>query len=238
MAFRRCPDCGAEWWDEERCTDCGAELVDIPAKDEDRLDDRIRRRAALPDTDAEPPRLSRFLGFVVDYFILTVLAVILSLTAGHAETHVVHGRRIREQVSPTAALVVYAVFVLAYATVSVATWGRTPGMLATGVAVETVDADGAGSPPSWGRAGLRALIAMGWFALPAVVPDSSLTGPAATALSWVWFLWPIVVFAPILIDTRRRGLHDLASGTVVVRRPTRALSRQIPWLSSMGRSRD
>jgi uncharacterized RDD family membrane protein YckC len=238
MGFRRCPDCGAEWWDEERCTDCGATLVEVPVDGgDDEPAERVGPGSGDVAADAEPPRLARFLGFMIDYLVLSVFGAALSVATGHQRTRIVGGRHVREQVVPTVVLVVYGVFVLVYATVSVAGWGRTPGMLATGVAVEPTDRASHAPRPSWVESVLRALIGMGWLAVPALIPENSVTGTASTIVGAILYLWPIVVYAPILFDQKRRGLHDIATGTEVVRRPTRSIGRQLPWLSSMGRGR-
>ena len=243
MAFRRCPDCGAEWWAEETCLDCGAALVDIPDESDASADDEPVRPDGVPlppplvvDGDPEPPRLARFLGFFVDYLVISMVAVALGALTSDTRVRFHHGKRIEERISPTWALAAYGVFILVYATVTVARWQRTPGMVATGLAVERVDADGTGRPLTWAGSAIRALLAMGWFAIPPLIPEDAVDGAFASVLSWIFFLWPIVLFAPILIDVQRRGLHDLALRTRVVRRSAPDWARAISGLGG-GRRR-
>ena len=237
MAFRRCPDCGAEWWNEEKCLDCGGTLVDVAdegATDRDapEADGMPVRPVVVLDDDREPPRLARFLAFFVDYLLISMVAVALGALTTQTEVRFDGDKRIEERVSPTWALAIYGVFILVYATVTVAKWDRTPGMMATGVAVERVAADGDGRSLTWAECAIRALIAMGWFAIPPLIPGDALDGPAADVLSWTFFLWPIVVFAPILVDPGRRGLHDLLLRTRVVRRPSPQWANTFSQLSS------
>jgi uncharacterized RDD family membrane protein YckC len=172
----------------------------------------------LPPTIGEPelapPRLRRFLGFVVDYLILAVVGTGLSLLWGHTVTRIQDGKRVKLHETDAVALWIYAAVVLAYATVSLVQWGRTPGMYATGL--EVTDRDG--RRLTWQASFLRALIGLGWLALPALVP-ASIDDTTASVLSWIVFAWPFVVYGPILIDPEGRGLHDRAVGSEVVRSP-------------------
>jgi uncharacterized RDD family membrane protein YckC len=168
----------------------------------------------ISEPDLAPPRLRRFLGFVVDYLILAVIGTGLSILWGHTVTRIQNGKRVKLHETDTPALWVYAVIVLAYVTVSLVQWGRTPGMYATGL--EVTDRDG--RHLTWQTAFLRGLIGFGWLALPALVP-TSIDDTTASVLSWILLAWPFVVFGPIMVDPSGRGLHDRAVGSEVVRSP-------------------
>lgn len=98
-----------------------------------------------------------------------------------------------------------------YTFVMVAVLGATIGKLVMAVRVETYDR---GELPGWRRAGLRVAV---FTALPlsligVVVPAMS------EALAFFAMVWSLIVVVSVLADTERRGLHDKAAGTVVVRR--------------------
>lgn len=69
--------------------------------------------------------------------------------------------------------------------------GQTMGMRAWRIAVRGED----GTPPSWGRLALRFVVAI-------------LGSACVVGLAWMFF------------DAKRRALHDVAAGTVVVKLPT------------------
>ena len=83
--------------------------------------------------------------------------------------------------------------------VPTALWGQTPGKIAAGTRV-VVEEDG--SLPGWRRAAVR-------WAVPGIAGRLPYVGPAVS----------LAVMASLVIDRRRRGLHDRAAGTIVVRVP-------------------
>jgi uncharacterized RDD family membrane protein YckC len=93
--------------------------------------------------------------------------------------------------------VVVGVWVL-YQTVAVARWGKTLGALAVGVRIARYSD---GNRPSLEQSAMRAL-------LPAVFP--AIRVPILNA-GWV------VVYMAALYNPLRRGFHDMAGGTVVIR---------------------
>jgi uncharacterized RDD family membrane protein YckC len=114
-----------------------------------------------------------------------------------------------------------AALTAAYDIAPVAIVGRTVGKL---VAATRVVVDGDGRVPGWSRSIAR-------WAVPALptllVPYAS--GGASRLLAFT--VWPIVVYAQILFDPMRRGLHDRAAGTVVVLVP--AMTRRA-WRDESG----
>ena len=91
---------------------------------------------------------------------------------------------------------------LAYVVGMIAVRGQTLGKAALGARV--VDA-GTGAVPTLWQASTRAVVP-----LAGVVVDVAL-GVAAVGAFWV-----LTVYGWLLVDERRRGLHDRAAGTVVV----------------------
>jgi uncharacterized RDD family membrane protein YckC len=166
-----------------------------------------------------------------------MVLVVLGLIVSDTRVRFDDGRRVTRHVLPSWSLAFYGVFIVVYATVSVAKWQRTPGMVASGIGVERVGPDGSGSQLSWSTSAIRAIVATGWFAIPPSIPLDTMDAPYADVLRWIFLIWPIVVFAPILIDPQRRGLHDLLLQTRVVRRPPPQWARNLPGLASGRRAR-
>ncbi|MEO1065158.1 MAG: RDD family protein [Actinomycetota bacterium] len=121
------------------------------------------------------------------FVILTVVGVDVDLEAGEIES----GDRLLVAVAVIVALVV------AYQTVLIARRGATIGKAAAGVRVVRADD---GSIPVWDRSLLRALVPQGAGAVPVI-------GLALVS----------AVYGAALFDRHRRGIHDLAAGTIVVR---------------------
>ena len=80
-----------------------------------------------------------------------------------------------------------------------ALWGQTLGKIAVGTRVV---AESDGSLPGWRRAAVR-------WALPGVLGRLPYVG--------IWV--SLAIMASLVWDPRRRGLHDRAAGTIVVRVP-------------------
>jgi uncharacterized RDD family membrane protein YckC len=89
------------------------------------------------------------------------------------------------------------VFGAAYTIVPVAIWGQTLGKLAVGTRVV---AESDGTLPGWRRSVIR-------WAVPGI----------AGRLPYVGLWVSLAVMASLVLDKRRRGLHDKAAGTIVVR---------------------
>lgn len=101
---------------------------------------------------------------------------------------------------------------LVYEVALVAVRGQTLGKMALGTRV--VDA-GTGSLPTLWQAATRAVLPMA-----GVVIDVA-TGTAAVGAFWV-----LAVYGSLLLDDRRRGLHDKAAGTLVTALPTTVARRR------------
>jgi uncharacterized RDD family membrane protein YckC len=93
--------------------------------------------------------------------------------------------------------VLLLLFGAAYTIVPTALFGQTPGKLAVGTRV-VVEADG--SLPGWRRSVIRWFVSQGVGRVP-----------------YVGILISVVVTGSLLFDDRRRGFHDKAAGTIVVR---------------------
>ena len=86
-------------------------------------------------------------------------------------------------------------------------WGRTLGMLATGIKV--VDGESR-NRPGWMQSSIRwSVMTAPWIA-SAVVGDN-------WQIQLILIVTQIAIYAPILWDQRGQGVHDLASRTMVVR---------------------
>lgn len=84
-----------------------------------------------------------------------------------------------------------------------ATWGRTIGKRA--VSIRVVTTDGRAAPPSWAQSFVRV-----------VLPEVLFLSPSDT-IAGVAPLWWLAIYLPVFFDPWRRGLHDRAAGTRVVR---------------------
>lgn len=89
------------------------------------------------------------------------------------------------------------VFGAVYTIVPTALWGQTPGKVAVGTRV-VAEVDG--SRPGWRRSAVR-------WAVPGFLGR----------LPYVGILVSLVVTGSLVLDPRRRGLHDKAAGTIVIR---------------------
>lgn len=111
---------------------------------------------------------------------------------------------------------------LAYSVVGHALFGRTVGKKAFGVQV----LDLRGELPGWSRAALRdalPIVAAGVsivreLSAPAPDPSRSPDATGPTAVESVFLLWAALEVVTMLTNRRRRALHDLIAGTVVIRR--------------------
>ena len=91
----------------------------------------------------------------------------------------------------------------------VAIWGRTLGKLLVGTRVVSLESE---DIPDWSGAGRR------WI-LPATVGIVAIAAPPVGLFASVA---SIAIYAPVLWDPLRQGLHDRMAGTVVVYEPPRA----------------
>lgn len=103
---------------------------------------------------------------------------------------------------PAMAAALSTVAYLLYEVTMVLARGQTVGKLALGTVV--VDSHGGGRPSLW-QASTRAVVP-----LAGVVVDVAI-GSAVVGAFWVF-----AVYGSLLVDGRRRGLHDRAAGTEVV----------------------
>lgn len=93
--------------------------------------------------------------------------------------------------------VLLSVFGAACTIVPTAVWGQTLGKLAVG---SRVVAEADGTLPGWRRSTIR-------WALPGL----------AGRLPYIGLWVSLVILGSLVLDPRRRGLHDKAAGTIVVR---------------------
>lgn len=100
-------------------------------------------------------------------------------------------------------VVAAAVVEAVYEIPQLALWGRTVGKRALGLRVVTTD--GRELPPSWAQAFVRVALPDALF----LSPSDSIAGVAP--------IWWLAIYLPVLFDPWRRGVHDRAAGTRVVR---------------------
>lgn len=102
---------------------------------------------------------------------------------------------------------------IVYAVAPVAVWGKTPGKLV--VRTRVVRIDGL-EPPGWRVAALRGVVpVLPDLAVGVVFLTSSVSLRTAGAFAFLGY-W--MVYVPVL-GNERRGLHDRAAGTIVMRDP-------------------
>jgi uncharacterized RDD family membrane protein YckC len=146
-----------------------------------------------PPDDLVQPLASggqRIAGALIDG-LLTSMVVVIPLLFGFVEIEDM------ERQLPTPLVLGLFLFGAIYTIVPTALWGQTLGKIAIGTRVV---AEEDGSLPGWRRAALR-------WALPGV----------AGRLPFVGLWVSLAVMASLVVDPRRRGLHDRFAGTIVVR---------------------
>lgn len=147
-----------------------------------------------------PPLWKRVVARVVDELLLAIPRLALTLPfvtwADPPELNL-----------PQWALALSVVIPLLYDFAFVAIWRATPGKLLFGIAVcDSPD----GGRASIQQAALRALV-------PSIGSALLLVMPTSEASSFLALITP-VVYASVAWDPRRRGLHDKATGTIVLYR--------------------
>ena len=142
----------------------------------------------VDDEIAEPWR--RLVGFIIDWMILVLIILILVSVLG-IDLGGGDGLRL-----PTSVLIIQGLAAAAYYIGFTVSRGQTPGKMLVGTRVVM---ERTGQLPGLGSSALR------W-----VVPGILLFLPGISVAAAVIYGW-------LLFDSRRRGLHDKAAKTVVVR---------------------
>jgi uncharacterized RDD family membrane protein YckC len=156
-------------------------------------------------TQPLPASLARRVGAIVyDALAVTAIVMVVGLLCQLATAgHVAEGNHIAWWYQPLQGLVVASYFLVSWTR-----GGQTLGMRPWRIRVAALD----GGRVVWARALLR--LAVG--ALPLLGLGIFFAGTMRWAL-WApvigWAIWLL----PALIDPRRRALHDLAAGTMLVR---------------------
>jgi uncharacterized RDD family membrane protein YckC len=148
-----------------------------------------------PPTAATTPvyegLVTRALGFAVDAALIDLVALIVSVSVGLALS-VLNPSDNLEKVFLAVGAVAYVLWSIAYFVTFWSTTGQTPGNRLLQIRVCRADDGGAVRPR-------KALLRLGAMVLCAI---------------------PLFAgFLPILVDSRRRGLHDMIAGSVVVSAP-------------------
>lgn len=112
--------------------------------------------------------------------------------------------------SPPGVRLIVIVLAALYEIIPVALWGRTVGKLVARTRVVDL---ATGAPPSWRGSAVRWVVPSGVGVAASLL---SRWGAAATILGMASFICPFVVYAGVVWDRDRQGLHDKAAGTVVV----------------------
>jgi uncharacterized RDD family membrane protein YckC len=134
----------------------------------------------------------RVVGALVDG-LLTSMVVVIPLILGFVDLDDFDGTL------PAPILLGLFLFGAVYTIVPTAVWGQTLGKIAVGTRV-VVEADG--TLPGWGRSAVR-------WALPGL----------AGRLPVIGLVVSLAITVSLLVDPRRRGLHDRVAGTIVVKVP-------------------
>lgn len=148
--------------------------------------------AGQPGTQELATVGQRVVGALVDG-LLTSMVVVIPLILGFVELDDFDGTL------PAPILIGLFLFGAIYTIVPTAVWGQTLGKIAVGTRV-VVEADGA--LPGWWRSAVR-------WALPGL----------AGRLPVIGLVISLAITVSLLVDPRRRGLHDRAAGTIVVKVP-------------------
>ncbi|MEZ5253875.1 MAG: RDD family protein [Microthrixaceae bacterium] len=144
----------------------------------------------------------RLVAAVLDFSVLMVVMLVLQLSWTT--------ERGGETVPTSASTWISVGVAVAYFVVSHAVIGQTLGKrMCRLVVVTTSDA-----PIGWIRSFARFAVAFGAFALGPWIARLE-TGLLHDVLAVVQVAVPLIVYLPILLRPDRRGLHDLAAGTVV-----------------------
>jgi uncharacterized RDD family membrane protein YckC len=151
--------------------------------------------AVVPDAAAAPPAyaglVTRTLAFAADAAVIQVVAILVAGT-GALILSVIDPSDDSRRVLGIVGAAVYGLWLIGYFVLFWSTTGQTPGNRVLEIRVCRARD---GLPPSAGRALVR------------------LAGVILAAI-------PLFIgYLPILYDDRRRGLHDMLAGTVVVSAP-------------------
>jgi uncharacterized RDD family membrane protein YckC len=138
--------------------------------------------------------VTRAIAFSIDAGLINVVALVVSVSVGLALS-VLDPSNSLETVALAVAGVAYVAWTIGYFVTFWSTTGQTPGNRLLQIRVQRADGGGGLRP----RKALRRLGAMVLCALPLFAG-----------------------FLPILFDNRRRGLHDMIAGSVVVSAPVAA----------------
>jgi uncharacterized RDD family membrane protein YckC len=148
---------------------------------------------------------TRIAAFLVDVFILSALAIVITLISASVIGDVV--------VADLVASILVAVVAIAYFAVAwITPWAATAGQRLAGMRV--VDATSLGRIGA-GRAIVRSLALGSAFTL------LSFATPLSRYVDVLVIIWSCVLLGSVLFDARRRGVHDRWTRTLVVR-PARA----------------
>lgn len=177
------------------------------ADDED--DDEVIDDAAVDaDVDAAvadrpSPRSARLAAAVIDFtgIVVVVLPILLIWTANDND----------DAAGNRAANWLALGLIAAYPIVSIALWDQTQGKRVCGLRVHRPD----GSSVGWPRSVVRFLVAYSPLWIGGIVLRAYPDGAAHTVTEYLQVFGLLLVYAPIVVDEQRRGLHDRVAGTVV-----------------------
>jgi uncharacterized RDD family membrane protein YckC len=160
-------------------------------------------------TDASPTPGSIAARLGAAFIDFVAIALLLSLASqAWTTTSVENGVTVER---PATAAYIFALGLrAAYDIVGVGRWGTTIGKRLARLGVVATDGTRAG----WWRAVVRFVVANAAWSLAWFAPKS--WSPAS---GWACLVVLLAVYAPVLVDDRRRGLHDRAAGTIVVATP-------------------
>lgn len=158
----------------------------------------------MPDQPLRPsPILARLLAAVFDFSAIMIIVLVIE----QIWTTERNGETVPTTASNWLAIVVFTAFFV----VPHATTGSTLGKkLCRLVLVKTDD-----TPASWPGAIVRFVVAFAAFGLGPLIADRPEKDALYQLMAIAQVAIPIAVYAPIIVRSDRRGLHDLAAGTCV-----------------------
>ena len=157
------------------------------------VDEDGTKRTPSPNDDLGPsaPLLLRGAAFLIDSVLMAVAWWAALVSSIDGSSHPFIGRAV--------GTTILGFYFIGFVTL----YGRTPGKMA--VRLKIVDVE-TGAAPGPLRASVRFLVPNAFWVLSLSL---GLSGPADT-------VWQVVVYGVILLSPRRRGLHDMVAGTLVV----------------------
>jgi uncharacterized RDD family membrane protein YckC len=152
------------------------------------------------------PIVLRLAAAIIDFTILIVVILPIQLIW-------TTGRTAKEALPTTGANVLAIVLFAGYPIVSTALYGCTVGKFICSLRVRRADGERCG----WVRSIIRFAVASApLFGFGILLSSLDRDTNAYDLVALAQLLATVLIYAPIFVDTRRRGVHDRVAGTIVI----------------------